>query len=141
VRRQTVTLGFPQDKKLIDIARDLKFSLADHRISPEDLTYSGHGFFIATIAVELENVSNADLTPFLVEEPQAQLHLQLQAAVLAFIKDTVVKTRESKAQASGPAGEVQVVVATHSPNLTASVPSKHLVFICTNYRMVSRPNA
>lgn len=44
VRRQAASLGFANDEKLIDIARDLRFKLADHGIEPEDLRYSGHGY-------------------------------------------------------------------------------------------------
>ncbi|MBN9510623.1 MAG: AAA family ATPase [Alphaproteobacteria bacterium] len=132
VRRQAASLGFANDEKLIDIARDLRFKLADHGIEPEDLRYSGHGYanllYMATIAVELEKVNDADLTLFLVEEPEAHLHPQLQAAVLSFLDEQAEKSRKPRAGHQGPAGELQVIVATHSPNLSAWVQSKKLVF-------------
>lgn len=132
VRRQAASLGFANDEKLIDIARDLRFKLSDHGIEPEDLRYSGHGYanllYMATIAVELEKVNDADLTLFLVEEPEAHLHPQLQAAVLSFLDEQAEKSRKPRADNQGPAGELQVIVATHSPNLSAWVESKKLVF-------------
>lgn len=131
VRRQAASLGFANDEKLIDIARDLRFKLADHGIEPEDLRYSGHGYanllYMATIAVELEKVNDADLTLFLVEEPEAHLHPQLQAAVLSFLDEQAEKSRKPRAGHQGPAGELQIIVATHSPNLSAWVESKKLV--------------
>lgn len=132
VRRQAASLGFSSDERLIDIARDLRFKLADHGIEPEDLRYSGHGYanllYMATIAVELEKASDADLTLFLVEEPEAHLHPQLQAAVLCFLEEQAEKSRRPKPGHDGPAGQLQVVVATHSPNLSAWVESRKLVF-------------
>lgn len=132
VIRQAASLGFASDEKLIDIARDLRFKLSDHGIEPEDLRYSGHGYanllYMATIAVELEKVNDADLTLFLVEEPEAHLHPQLQAAVLSFLDEQAAKSRKPRANNQGPAGELQVIVATHSPNLSAWVESKKLVF-------------
>jgi len=133
VRQQNAALGFSADEKLIDIARDLRFKLADHDIFPEELQYSGLGFanllYLATIAVELEKVDDAELTLFLVEEPEAHLHPQLQAAVLNFLEERAEQSLEPKADPNAPAGNIQIIVATHSPNLSAWVSSENLVFV------------
>lgn len=133
VRHQSASLGFNTDEKLIDIARDLRFKLADYGYSPEDLQYSGHGFanllYMATIAVELERTDDAELTIFLVEEPEAHLHPQLQAAVLNFLEERANASLSKTKEAGEPAGHLQVIVATHSPNLSAWVPNDSLVFV------------
>ena len=133
IRQQNAALGFSADEKLIDVARDLRFKLADHGIMPEDLQYSGHGFanllYLATIAVELEKVDDAELTLFLVEEPEAHLHPQLQAAVLNFLEERAEQSIKPKADPDAPAGHIQIIVATHSPNLSAWVSNENLVFV------------
>jgi putative ATP-dependent endonuclease of OLD family len=132
VRAQAALLDFASET-LLDVARDLRFRLADAGFDPEDIRSSGLGYanllYMATVAIELAKAREADLTLFLVEEPEAHLHPQLQMVVLDFLLDQAIKSAEQISQSGQPEGRVQVTVTTHSPNLTAWVSPKHLVVI------------
>jgi len=132
VRPQAASLGFTTEA-LADVARDLRFRLADAGISPEDIRLSGLGYanllYMATVVVELAKAREADLTLFLVEEPEAHLHPQLQMLVLDFLLDQAKRSATQTVIAGQPEGRIQVIVTTHSPNLTAWVSPEHLVVI------------
>ncbi len=130
VRPQSAAIEFATES-IIDVARDLRFRLADQGLSPEDIRASGLGYsnllYMATVVVELAKATEADLTIFLVEEPEAHLHPQLQALVLDFLLDQAKKSAAREVDLGQPEGRIQVVVTTHSPNLTSAVSPSHLV--------------
>jgi len=132
VRPQTASLGFTTEE-LSDVARDLRFKLGDAGVSLDDIGSSGLGYanllYIATVIVELAKAREADLTLFLVEEPEAHLHPQLQMLVLDFLRRQAQRSREREVVAGAPEGRVQIIVTTHSPNLTAWVAPEHIVVV------------
>jgi putative ATP-dependent endonuclease of OLD family len=132
VRTQAASLDFTTEA-LSDVARDLRFKLGDAGIPLEDIISSGLGYanllYIATVIVELAKARDADLTLFLVEEPEAHLHPQLQMLVLDFLLLQAKKSADRQAIAGAPEGRIQIVVTTHSPNLTAWVAPEHVAVV------------
>lgn len=123
--QQTAALGFVTPT-LRALARALRFRLGAAGIEPAELSHSGLGYanllFLATVLVELDALKDSDLTLFLVEEPEAHLHPQLQSAVLALLAEL-----GSSSERPGPS--VQVIVSTHSAQLAASVSATNVAVV------------
>lgn len=132
VRSQAIGLEF-EKLKLHRLTRGLRLKMAEHGVELSDLAESGLGYanllYMASVILELQNAQHAELTLFLVEEPEAHLHPQLQAVLLDYLQD---KAEESvRPDDNGPAGRIQVIATTHSPNLASSVGTKNIVALRT----------
>lgn len=131
-RRHDAHLGFSAPS-LASLARDLRFSLVQHGMDPAQLSQTGLGYsnllYLASVLVELEAARDAELTLLLVEEPEAHLHPQLQRATLAFLEEEARKSATRSLRPGQHAGRIQVVVSTHSPNLTAATSVEKIVVL------------
>ncbi|MBT2401128.1 ATP-dependent endonuclease [Streptomyces sp. ISL-100] len=132
VRGQRVSVTF-HDYELSRLTRSLRVKMAEHGIDPADLAESGLGYanllFIATVILELRNAKDAELTLFLVEEPEAHLHPQLQTVLLDYLQEQAGQS--AKEDSTGPAGRIQVIATTHSSNLASSVGIEKVVALRT----------
>ena len=130
VRRQQVGVNFTE-QRLNRLVRSLRLKMAEHDIDLASLAESGLGYanllYIATVILELDKAGDAELTLFLVEEPEAHLHPQLQVALLDYLM--TVAEDSVRDDSLGPAGRIQIVATTHSPNLASGIKVENVVVL------------
>ena len=116
------------------LANLLRMTMSESGLNPMDIANSGLGYanllYIAIIRRQLEKAKTYDLTLLLVEEPDAHRHPQLQTLLLDYLRSRA-KESNSKPESGAltPGGKIQIVVSTHSPNLSSAISTADIVAV------------
>lgn len=132
VRHRRVDLQH-RTQELRALVRALRFHMAGAEVLPAALAGSGLGYanllYIATVVLWLERAQEFDLMLFLVEEPEAHLHPQLQTVLLDYLDEQARLSAQAKPLPGKPSGRIQVIATTHSPQLASRVSTQNVVVV------------